>query len=124
MINHVSTNFNTLHLSLTASNSYLFPKIDQRIQQRLKLGLLDEIKTLLKTYNWSDPGLKTIAYKEFKVGAQLACALREWSSDEKALVRRQKTWFKKIPGIIFIDVTKPGLTGKTVALIKKWYNLV
>jgi len=128
--NLINNTFDVYHVSLTAPNTYIFPKIDIRIQQRLKSGLLKEIKTLLKTYKWSDPGLKTIAYKEFKVGAEfirrggLACALKDWSSDEKALARRQKTWFKKIPNISYIDIAKPNFTDKTIALIKKWYNLV
>jgi len=125
--------FQFLHLSLTAPNGFLFDRIDQRIDQRLKDGLLDEIKTLTQKYSWSHPGLNTLAYKEFKPyfdNISLAClakaqcrrvkgrsgeaerdfvlksCISRWRFDEHAYARRQKTWFKKIPDIHFVDITK------------------
>jgi len=114
---------NYLHISLTAPNDYLFPRIDQRIDQRLQAGLLSEIKSLLTQYNWSHPGLNTLAYKEFKPYFDkvsfvkgrsdeaerdfvLKSCIQRWRFDEHAYARRQKTWFKKIPGINFIDISK------------------
>lgn len=102
--------FDTLHLSLTAPNQFLYDHIDQRVDQRLTQGLLGEVKTLTKQYKWSDPGLNCLAYKEFKpypkVGALLANAHQKWRFDEHALARRQKTWFKKQPNVVFVDITQ------------------
>lgn len=118
--------FNILHLSLTAPTSFLYHRIDQRIQKRLSLGLLDEIKTLLKTYKWSDPGLNTLAYKEFRdyftVRVSLVDAQQKWRFDEHAYARRQLTWFKKRPEAIFIDITQPKYSSQIFSLVKKWYN--
>ena len=58
--------FDLFHISLTAPNDFLYQKIDQRVSSRLKNGLLQEIKNLLKIYHWSDVGFNTLAYKEFK----------------------------------------------------------
>lgn len=129
------TNYDILHISLTAPNSFLYPCIDHRVDQRLKMGLLDEIKNLLKKYKWSDPGLNTIAYKEFRpvspflqggikggfVGAA-AAALNRWRFHEHAYARRQKTWFKKQKNIIFIDITRPCFPTEVFKLVDKWYN--
>jgi len=119
--------FNYLHLSLTAPNSFLFSKINNRIQERLNNGLLKEIKKLLKHYSWSDPGLNTLAYKEFRPYFQqkdsLENCLARWRSDEHAYARRQKTWFKTHPGH-FLDITNPSFSRQATALVQKWYNLL
>jgi tRNA dimethylallyltransferase len=128
--------FDFLHLSLTASNTYLFPRIDSRVEKRLENGLLDEIETLLSKYSWNHPGLNTIAYKEFKpyfskVGVWLAqtrstdilnSCISEWKSDEHKYARRQKTWFNKRPDIIFVDITNNNFLKKITNLVSKWYN--
>ncbi len=120
-------NFNVLHLSLTAPTAFLYPRIDSRIQKRLDLGLLNEIKNLLTKYSWSDPGLNTLAYKEFKdylnPKKSLDEAIKEWQGDEHAYARRQITWFKKQKNICFIDITQPNFIHNILDLVKKWYNL-
>lgn len=130
VINHVSIknlDFNILHLSLTASTSFLYPRIDLRVQKRLDLGLLDEIKKILKNYSWSDPGLNTLAYKEFKNYFSKKISLNEsikrWTFDEHAYARRQFTWFKKQSNIHFINISTSGYLPQILTLIKKWYNL-
>jgi tRNA dimethylallyltransferase len=119
--------FNILHLSLIAPTSFLYPRIDTRVQKRLDIGLLDEIKNLLKKYKWSDPGLNTLAYKEFKdffnAKESLAEIQKKWAFDEHAYARRQITWFKKQKNINFIDITDPKYLSVTLDKVKKWYNL-
>jgi len=135
VINHVSTNkpnFNILHLSLTAPTSYLYPRIDTRVEKRLKLGLLNEIKKLLKKYSFSDPGFNTLAYKEFRPyfvethhdASLLKNCQKKWAFDEHAYARRQLTWFKKQKNIIFIDISKPKYLSQILTKVNKWYNLL
>jgi len=116
-----------LHLSLTAPTSYLYPRIDIRVQKRLKLGLLDEIKNIIKNYSWSDPGLNTLAYKEFKEyfneGVSLTETQKRWTFDEHAYARRQLTWFKKQKNINFIDISHRGYQSQILNKVNKWYNL-
>lgn len=125
----------TLHLSLTAPNSYLYRQIDDRVDIRFKNGLIDEIKHLLKKYKWSDSGFNTLAYKEFKPffvettdlaslqqKSFLQKCINRWRFDEHKYARRQKTWFKKRPNIFFFDVSKPGCQQKIFSLVSKWYN--
>jgi tRNA dimethylallyltransferase len=115
-----------LHLSLTAPNDYLFSKVDARIEARLDSGLLTEIKSLLKHYKWTDPGLNTLAYKEFKPyflqpsPQTLDQSLAQWRHDEHAYARRQKTWFKKQPNIKFIDITQPDYLQQAFELISRF----
>lgn len=126
---HPSTNLkklNILHLSLTAPTSYLYPRIDSRVEKRLKMGLLNEIKNLLKTYKWSDPGLNTLAYKEFKNyydnKQELEKCIDKWRFDEHAYARRQLTWFKIQRKTIFINISKKNFEKIVFSRVKKWYN--
>jgi len=122
----VGVDWNFLHLSLTAPTSFLYPRIDARVQKRLELGLLDEIKNIIKKYPWSSPGLNTLAYKEFQdcfvAGAPLAGAQQRWLFNEHAYARRQKTWFKKRKNIQLIDISEPKSLGLANELVRKWYN--
>lgn len=117
---------NFLHISLTASNSFLYQQIDQRVEQRLRLGLIDEIKTLLTTYFWSDPGLNTLAYKQFQPffnkKSSLESCITVWRFAEHAYARRQKTWFKKKPNLYFFDVSQPNYFNRLVAFLDQCYN--
>ncbi len=117
----VGGGFNILHISLTTKNEVIFKNIDHRIQQRLDVGLLNEINSLLTKYQWSDPGLNCLAYKEFQ-NPDINQAKKRWQLDEYQYVRRQKTWFKKIPHIKFIDITKQSYPKNVLSLVQKWYN--
>lgn len=120
--------YNSLHLCLVAPPSFLFKRIDQRIKQRLAAGLLKEIKNLLKKYRWSDPGLNTLAYKEFlpyfakPTIKNKKQALKLWRQDEHAYARRQLTWFKKQNNLEFFDINIPSFPASAINLVSKWYN--
>lgn len=104
---------NYLHLSLTAPNSIIYSRINTRVQRRLDLGLLGEIKKLLKKYTWNSPGLNTLSYKEFRSyfdqNTSMTDVITKWTYDEHACARRQKTWFKKMPKTKFIDISQKNL---------------
>ena len=93
----------------------------------LKFMTKERIKKLLKKYSWSDPGLNTLAYKEFEDyfsgKLTLAQVEKKWAFDEHAYARRQKTWFKKQKNLHFIDITDPNFPQTAFELFQKWYNL-
>lgn len=119
-------NQNILHINLDASTKYLANKIDQRIQSRLKAGLLSEITNLLKTYKFSDPGLNTLAYQEFQPYFQnkfdLQSCLDTWAKHEKQYVKRQKTYFHQLPKLGF-NIETPNWQKQVQTQVKKWYNM-
>jgi tRNA dimethylallyltransferase len=124
---HVPPNsYDYLHISLTAPTNYLYQNIDKRVEKRLDMGLLTEIKSLLKNYKWSDPGLNTLAYKEFKNyfknpdPAIFQLSKEKWRYHEHSYARRQITWFKKIPKINIIDITQKDYDKVIVDLVTNW----
>ncbi len=123
----LGVNFVPLHLSLTAPLTSIYQKIDARVDQRLKDGHLEEIKTLLKTYSWSTPGLQVSAYHEmqpyFQNHLSLENCLQKWKFREHRDARHQKTWFKKSVPDYFIDITKAKYKAKIEEIVDKWYNM-
>lgn len=119
-------NFSILHLSLIAPKEYLYQQIDKRVDQRLKLGLLEEIRKLLINYSWPSPGLNTLAYKEFKNyfnhQEDLDNAISRWKYDEHAYARRQLTWFKKQSSVNFLDILAQKYPKNAIDIVTKWYN--
>lgn len=113
--------YDILHISLTDNIDNIIKKIDARIQSRLKMGLFDEIKKLLKKYKWTDPGFNTIAYKEFKTGFTPK-NINIWKIHEHQYAHRQITWFKKFSPDYYIDISKPKYKKQIDTLVSKWYN--
>jgi tRNA dimethylallyltransferase len=124
---------NYLHISLTAPNSYLFKNIDQRVDERIKMGLFNEIRNLLKKYPWSAPAFRTHAYKEFEgviarnppTGGDEAIpmeVIQKWHYDEHRYVHRQKTWFRKMPNVHFFDITSSKYPQDVIDFVLKCYN--
>lgn len=110
-----------LHLSLTAPSSFLYPRIDARVEERLRIGHLEELKTLLKKYKWSDPGLKVSAYASFK-NYDIPDAIKKWKYAEHHDALHQITFFKKLPSANFIDISQAKSVESALNLVKKWYN--
>lgn len=125
-INQKKINFDTLHISLTAPSYFLYQRIDQRVEERLKIGHLVELTNLLKKYKWSDPGLKISAYKcfqpYFSKKESLSYCIQKWKYSEHRDARRQKTWFKKIRQAKIIDISKPFSVRKASEIVQRWYN--
>jgi len=116
-----------LVVGLRADNKIIYRRIDQRVEERLETGLINEIKSLLgKKMSWTDPGMNTLAYKEFQPyfeeGQSLDDIVRRWRFDEHNYARRQLTWFKKNQKINWFDITAKNWQAKMVKLVVKWYG--
>lgn len=121
-------NFDTLHISLTAPLSFLYDRINKRVDKRIKIGFLDEIKKLLKKYSWNDPGFEIAAYQCLKPYFQnktedvLKDCLQKWKFAEHSDARRQGTYFRSKKNIYFYDITSKNIFKKIFGQISKWYT--
>lgn len=119
-----------LKIGLKAPKKFIYQRIDKRVEERLNQGLLEEIKDLLASgYNWDDPGMNTLAYKEFKplftevsIGIDLGGVLERWKYDEHAYARRQLTWFKKDKEINWFDITQDNWFDDIEKMVNNWYS--
>jgi len=117
---------NSLAVALFLEKSIQKDKISKRINERLKQGLLDELKILLKKYCWTDPGLNCLAYKEFKSfferKTDLSLVVDQWFKDEVSYAKRQLNWFAKDERFTWFDVGQSTSFNQINKLVRKWYS--
>jgi tRNA dimethylallyltransferase len=108
-----TTNFIRFHPTIIGlkykDKSKLRRIIEKRVEDRLKLGAIDEVKKLLKMgFTKNDPGLKTIGYqqiikylnKEFSEEK----AIDDWVNKEVQYAKRQLTFMKKDENISWKEI--------------------
>lgn len=121
-----------LKIGLKAPFPLLKKRIDRRVEERLKQGLLEEIEGLLaKGYRFDNSRLgETLAYQEWREwfeGKEQTLALRQeiigaWKKHEYQYARRQITWFKKDKEIIWFDISDENYQKKVEKLVEVWYD--
>ena len=88
----------------------LYKNIETRVDQMLDNGLIDEIKYILtKGYDKSLNALNTVGYKEIIAhldgGITLEKAVELIKRNTRRYAKRQMTWFRKVEGIRWFDVS-------------------
>lgn len=83
--------------------------VEKRVEERLKKGALEEVKKVLKKgYKQTDPGLKTIGYKEIIAylngRGTKENAITQWINREIQYAKRQYTFMKKDSSIEWREV--------------------
>ncbi len=127
---------NYLIIGLKAENKFLYQRIDQRVDERMKQGAQKEVSDLLKKgYSWDLPSMTSLGYREWRAyfhpedGQPLADEAKKnkdkvmtaWKYSEHAYVRRQLTFFKKMENINWFDIRQPSWQKDVVKLVKTWY---
>jgi tRNA dimethylallyltransferase len=91
--------FNTLIIGLTAQRQELYRRIDLRVDDMIKRGLVDEVKQLLdRGYDAGLPSMSGIGYRQIglfiKGKLTLADAVQQTKFETHRLVRHQYSWFR------------------------------
>lgn len=106
--------FQALELGIGIPREDLYKRIDRRVLEMYKEGLLKETKRLLKKYSPRIPAMSGIGYKE--AGEHLAGkisleeAIIKTQLRTHAYARRQLTWFRKDKKIKWIKTQKQAET--------------
>jgi len=91
--------FNALQIGIRLPREELYKKIDKRVDEMIKIGLIDETKKLMEKYSFTLPSMSGIGYKE--IGEYLNNKISKKEAIQKIkyrthqYVRRQDTWFLK-----------------------------
>ena len=93
--------FNIVKIGIELEKSVLNNQIELRVDRMIKVGLLDEVKSLL---SYSDcNALNTVGYKELFAylngGITLEQAILNIKNNTRHYAKRQLTWFRKDPEI-------------------------
>jgi tRNA dimethylallyltransferase len=92
--------FDVLKIGIDVERDELYARINKRIDEMMKIGLLEEVKKLVKQkYNWDLPSMSGIGYRQFKEylkgNISLEQAVEFLKKDTKKYAKRQLTWFRR-----------------------------
>ena len=104
--------YHTLQIGLTVPREALYQRIDQRVDQMMEMGLLDEVKRLVEAgYGWDLPAMSGLGYRQIgqylrgEVSLEEAVALIK--KETRRFVRQQYNWFRlDDPQIKWFDVSE------------------
>ncbi len=101
----------SLKIGLAADPQWLSGRIDRRVDRFFEKGLVDEIRSLLsqgvpRTAN----AFKAIGYREVleavELGRDPISSAEEIRRSTRRYSKRQRTWFKKEPGVNWMDAAE------------------
>ena len=122
------TPYRVIQLGIRWNRQDLYQRIDMRIEQMIKDGLVDEVRSLLaKGYTSDLPGMSAIGYNEIADYLNDRCTLEESilliKRKTRQFIRRQANWFKPDdPDIHWFDPC-PEMVGRMVSLIRRMINV-
>lgn len=100
--------YDTLRIGISVERAELYRRIDQRVVQMLTAGLLNEVSELLASGFGRDlKSMRSIGYKEAAAHlcGELSAeeAIRLIKRDTRHYAKRQMTWFKADPDILWFE---------------------
>ena len=105
----VKRQFKTLTIGLTAEREIIYDRINTRVDNMIKNGLLEEVKSLQNSQHLN--ALKTVGYNElFKYLNHewtLDFAVSEIKKNSRRYAKRQLTWFRKKEDVLWFDYKVP-----------------
>lgn len=106
--------YDTVFLGLTMERSALYRRIDARVDEMMRLGLLGEVEELLASGVSPDStSMQAIGYKELvevvEGRAALDDAVAAIKQASRRYAKRQLTWFRADPRVNWLDMTNIGM---------------
>jgi len=113
--------FKWLILYIDVDRKKLYERINNRVEEMLKKGLIEETRDIIKKFGSDAYALGSIGYRQVKEYLNGKLSFEEMKElikkETRNYAKRQITWFKKIPNIIFV---KPENLEEIEDLIKKF----
>ncbi|KLT66442.1 tRNA (adenosine(37)-N6)-dimethylallyltransferase MiaA [Pedobacter sp. BMA] len=108
--------FEVIKIGLNTDRAILYNRINQRVDQMINLGLVQEVKGLMQFKNHN--ALNTVGYSEIFDYLDHKISLNEAvmaiKQNTRRFAKRQLTWFRRDEEINWFE---PGNTNKVIALI-------
>lgn len=107
------TPYRTSYFVLNDERSRLYERIDKRVDQMLKAGLMDEVKMLkARGYTKDMVSMQGLGYKEILDYLDGNCSLEEavyiLKRDTRHFAKRQLTWFRREKDVIWVNKNEFG----------------
>lgn len=105
--------FDSLEIALTMPRAMLRAAIDQRVDDQIARGLVDEVDGLLNAgVPENAPAMSSLGYRQLlpflRGEAALSAAVDRIRADTHRYLRHQETWLRRNPRLAWYDVTEPG----------------
>lgn len=116
-----------LKIGLNCPREILYKRIDKRVDLRLKIGMVGEVRNLLKNKvapNWLEAlGLEYRWITQYLLGKEdFENMTKRLKGDIHNFARRQLTWFRREKDIIWFDITTKNYQSRIENLVRKWYK--
>jgi tRNA dimethylallyltransferase len=118
--------FEFIKIGLERNRTSLYERINLRVDLMVEGGLIEEVKKLYTIYGENLRRINVIGYSEiidyFKGEITLEEAVFQIKQNSRRYAKRQFTWFKNDPDVIWFDVEKMSeeeILGEILRLIKK-----
>jgi tRNA dimethylallyltransferase len=114
--------FTPLLIGLDRPKDQLYRRIEERIDWQLAHGMIEETRALLEQgYGRELGAMKGLGYRQ--VASHLAgdydyeAMVRQFKRDTRHFAKRQMTWFRKEPGITWLNIGKDDALEGTVSQV-------
>ena len=104
-----SKGFKITRIGLTMERSLLYQRIEERVDDMIEQGLVEEVKALqAKGYNQNHYPMQGLGYQQISQYLEgemtLVAAVQEIKKETRRFAKRQFTWFKRDPHIHWIHI--------------------
>ena len=117
----IDRNFTTIYVGLDADRTIIYNRINDRVDQMMANGLVEEAKKLHRYKNLN--ALQTVGYKEIfnflDNSIPLQTAIDDIKKNTRRFAKRQLTWFKRTENVLWFDYST-----SSDAIIKKLADLI
>ena len=112
--------YDALVLGLTADRALLYERADRRVEAMMAAGFLDEVAALYaRGYSSDLPALSGLGYRQLGEHLRgvhtLDDAIQATKLATHGFIRRQLTWFRREPGIRWLDSAQDDVVAQAVA---------
>lgn len=117
--------YEALTVGIETDRKKLYSTIDARVDAMIAAGLVEEVRALLSAgYRPERPPLSAIGYKQIAASLRgemaLADAISLAKRDSRRLAKRQLTWFRSEPEIVWLDPERAAQDA--LALFEKFFE--
>jgi len=100
---------------LSTPRQALYRAIERRVEEMFESGLLEEVRTLASGGGLSSTARQALGYKEvldyLDSGIPLEDTINNIKRRSRNYAKRQLTWFRRIPGLLWIEMAEDELVG-------------
>jgi tRNA dimethylallyltransferase len=114
-----------LVIGLTMERPALYRRVDERADEMVRQGLVDEVRNLLAAgYGWDLPAMSSLGYIQFRAylagEVSLEEAVARLKYDTHAFIRHQYTWFRRFPVERWVDAGNEIECQGVSPMVREW----